>query len=268
VHTYGNPGIYSVTLTASSAVAGTSTKSRENYIAVTNPGSNPAVPAQAAAGISPTTGAMVIGSTPGSAGVFLEGKVMGATPLTISDIHPGTYSLKLVMAGYPDYSTIVTVTAGQSTVINVDLASPRQQPTAQQPVTQQPVTSLSPVTGSTTNSQTPSGAGSLSVTTRPPGAKVYVDDVMGGVAPATIPGLSAGPHTIRLVMDGYEEMVGTVTIIPGQTQEYSTSLSPKSTLPGGVNIPGLNKVPGFESGVALAGLCICGVVLWIFSKGG
>jgi hypothetical protein len=261
VHTYGNPGTYSLTLTASSGVAGTSTESRENYIVVTNPGSNPAAPVPAPAGISPATGALVITSTPVGAGVFLENKVMGVTPLTISDINPGTYSLKLVMTGFSDYSTMVTVNAGQSTEINADLATPRQQPTTQQPVTSQPTG-----TGPATNSPASSGAGSLSVTTIPPGAKFYIDDVMGGVTPATIPGLAAGPHTIRLVMDGYEEIVVTVTIIPDQTQEYRTSLSPETTLPGGVNIPGLNKVPGFESGLALAGLCISGVVRWIFYK--
>jgi PKD repeat protein len=246
VHTYTDPGTYSVNLTASKSPGwNIDSTVTAGYIQVTSPGNPAPGPVPNPAANAPSTGSLSVSSTPGSAAVILENKVIGPTPLTIPDIIPGTYSLKVVMTGYPDYSTMVTIGAGQVTTLDVDLASPAQPPVIQPPVT-----------GSATGSPAPSGTGSLSVTTQPSGVKVYIDNVMGGVTPATIPGLAAGPHTIRLVMEGYEDLVTTVTITPGQTQEFSTGLSVETTVLGGVRIPGINKVPGFEAGIAFAGLCI------------
>jgi len=168
---------------------------------------------------------------------------------------PGTYTVKLVRNGYPDYSSAVTVSSGQVTLLDADLSSSRQLP-----ATQEPTGSPSPVTGTGANPPAPAGSGALSVTTQPSGAKVYIDGVMGGVTPTTIPSLPAGPHTVRLVMDGYEEIVTTVTILPDQTQQYATALSRGTGgIAGGVKIPGLERVPGFEAGIAFAGLFLYGV---------
>lgn len=73
------------------------------------------------------------------------------------------------------------------------------------------------------------GAGTLSVTTDPAGAQVYVDDVLRGVSPATIPGLPAGANTLRLEREGYQTMRVPVTISDGKTTEYSTALIPVSS---------------------------------------
>ena len=84
-----------------------------------------------------------------------------------------------------------------------------------------------------------SGYGSLSITTTPAGALVYVDGAMMGVTPTTIPMLSEGPHSITLVMDGYQDLKTTITINAGTTSEYITGLS-KTT-----------KTPGFAAGIAV-----------------
>jgi PKD repeat protein len=72
------------------------------------------------------------------------------------------------------------------------------------------------------------GTGTLSVTTDPAGATVYVDDVMRGASPAVIPGLAAGTHTLRLERAGYRTMGVPVTIDDGKTTEYATALIPES----------------------------------------
>jgi PKD repeat protein len=268
VHTYQNQGLYSVTLTASKvAMQGNSdVVSKTGYIQVTAPGTSVQNPVANPVMTAPSTGSLAVSSTPGSAAVLLQGNVMGATPVTIPGIVPGTYPVKVMLTGYPEYSTTATIGAGQVTVLNVNFSSPGQPFPVQPPVTPQPVMSQStaPVPG--TNPPGVSGTGSLSVTTLPAGAKVYADEVMVGVTPATIPGLPAGPHTIHLVKDGYEDLVATVTIIPDQTLEYRTSLTPKTTIIGGVKIPGLNKVPGFGAGLTCAGLCICGILCRIFVR--
>jgi hypothetical protein len=67
--------------------------------------------------------------------------------------------------------------------------------------------------------------GSLSITTTPAGAFIFIDGVQRGVSPATIPGLSAGTHTVLLKLDGYQDLSTPVTIAAGKTQDYTTSLA-------------------------------------------
>ena len=77
------------------------------------------------------------------------------------------------------------------------------------------------------------GTGTLSVITNPAGAQVFVDDVMRGLSPANIPGLPAGPHTLRLEKSGYRNMTVPVSIESGKTTDYSTGLEAES---GGMGI--------------------------------
>jgi len=68
------------------------------------------------------------------------------------------------------------------------------------------------------------------------------------VTPTTIPTLTEGPHSIMLVLDGYQDLKTTITINAGTTSEYITGLS-KTT-----------QAPGFAAGIAalsLGGLFLC-----------
>ena len=58
--------------------------------------------------------------------------------------------------------------------------------------------------------------GRLLVRSTPDDAQVFVDQYERGRTPATIRGLSRGPHTVRVVRDGYVAIERTVTITPGQ----------------------------------------------------
>jgi PKD repeat protein len=72
------------------------------------------------------------------------------------------------------------------------------------------------------------GTGALSVITDPAGARVYVDDVLRGVSPSTVPNLATGPHMLRLEREGYRNMTVPVDISEGKTTDYSTALVPAS----------------------------------------
>jgi PKD repeat protein len=91
-------------------------------------------------------------------------------------------------------------------------------------------TDSSPASGSQTMPDT--GTGSLSVTTDPAGAEVYIDGVLRGGSPATIPDLPAGTRMLLLRRDGYQVMTVPVEIPAGKTTEYSTALVPESGSPG------------------------------------
>jgi Zn-dependent protease len=57
-------------------------------------------------------GVLYIGSVPAGASVYIDGALKGTTPLTVSPITVGVHAVSFKMAGYVDYSTTVTVTAG------------------------------------------------------------------------------------------------------------------------------------------------------------
>jgi len=101
--------------------------------------------------------------------------------------------------------------------------------------------------------------GSLSVTTTPAGAMIYIDGVQRGVSPATVPGLAPGSHTLLLKMNGYNDLPATVTITAGQTAEYTTDLSLSASTP----LPALKatkKALGFEM---ITGLAAVGAIFLI-----
>lgn len=94
--------------------------------------------------------------------------------------------------------------------------------------------------------------GSLSITTTPAGATLFIDGVQRGVSPATIPDLAPGDHALRIEMNGYTGLTVLVTVIAGQTQAYTTALSPAATpLPA---LPAATKTPGFEAVPGIAAL--------------
>lgn len=74
----------------------------------------------------------------------------------------------------------------------------------------------------------PPGTGTLSVVTSPAGAQVFVNDVLLGLSPATIPGLTAGSYNLRLEKSGYRQKTVRIVIVEGKITEYSTALDAES----------------------------------------
>lgn len=172
---------------------------------------------------------------------------------------PGTHSITVSADGYKSYLGTVYVCAQKVTYVSANLAAlpvatvaaTTAEPTAAvttEPALTTPVTTIpaatTPAASSTTlpvpvrtttaaetvaavvPAQTPgsAGTGSLSVATTPSGATIFIDGVLRGASPATIPGIPAGSHTLLLKRDGYQDMSVPVTITAGTTQEYATTL--------------------------------------------
>ncbi|HPQ39017.1 MAG TPA: PEGA domain-containing protein [bacterium] len=70
--------------------------------------------------------------------------------------------------------------------------------------------------------------GLLSILSRPPGSKVYLDDVMFGTTPLDNVFAPAGDHSIRLEKDGYTSWIGRVLIQPGEPATIAADLSRNS----------------------------------------
>jgi hypothetical protein len=122
------------------------------------------------------TGSLTVTSTPAGAAISLDGSPTGAlTDTTLSGLAPGTYTVAVALSGY----------ASQPATRSVEVRSNE---------TRQAAFALALV------SQT----GSIAVASTPPGARILLDGVDTGLAtPDTIQGVAAGPHTVRVAMNGF-----------------------------------------------------------------
>jgi len=179
-------------------------------------------------------GSIVVTSSPSGAEIYIDNVYKGLSPAIFDAVPNGNHVVLVKLDGYLDLTKSVTVTANNQTV-HAALYQVKTATTTIYSPGQTPITG----TGSPTPavSEQAHGYGSLSITTTPAGALVYVDGVMMGVTPATIPMLTTGPHSITLIMDGYQDLKTTIAINEGATSEYITGLS-KTT-----------KTPGFVAGI-------------------
>ena len=142
--------------------------------------------------VTPTMGSLNITSHPVmDAEVWIDGKDTGlaTSGLTIvTDIPPGQHSYKVTLSGYKDATGKFNVTAGQTTTLDVEMI---------------PIATI----------------GTLEMTSEPSGARVWIDEKdTGRITPATIVNLTEGDHKYKIVLSGYKDISGIVSIIPGGTK--------------------------------------------------
>ena len=187
----------------------------------------------------------------------------------LTALKPHTYSLKY--PGYEDYYFEPVIFGAQSVTLHAEMvplptmtpATPAvtdQAPPYQAIFTQPPGTPAQSPAPTTQQGEGQAGAagtsGSLSITTTPPGAEIFIDNEMKGVSPTLISGLPAGSHTLGIVKKGYQNISTTISIEPGRTQDYSTGLIPTES----TDVPVTSaRSPGFaavSAAVGLAGLVL------------
>jgi hypothetical protein len=174
-------------------------------------------------------GTIAVTSSPSGADIYIDNVYKGLSPAVFGNVPNGNHIVLVRRDGYLDFTRSVTVTADNQTV-HAALSHDTTVPTGTYSPGQ---TATNPAGSSTPTASAPvPGFGSLSITTTPAGALVYVDGSMMGVTPTTIPMLSEGSHSITLVMDGYQDLKTTITINAGTTSEYITGLSKTPKSPG------------------------------------
>jgi len=55
---------------------------------------------------------MLVDSRPAGAQVFVDGRSVGYTPMVVSDLSPGTHSVRMQIPGYRPWVTAVTLNPG------------------------------------------------------------------------------------------------------------------------------------------------------------
>ena len=155
---------------------------------------------------SPTTGFISVSSSPSGANIYLDGAYQGITPHTIVSVAPAHHTVSLDLSGYQHYETGVDVTAGGTSYVSASLV-PTHAPT--------PIPTPTP---------TPA-PGTISVSSSPSGANVYLDDAYKGITPLTITDVSQGTHTIEVKLEGYQDWSTSVQITAGGTASVPASLT-------------------------------------------
>ncbi len=118
------------------------------------------------------------------------------TPATLANVPAGSHSVRLTLAGYQDWTDTVRVSAGQTTTVSANLQA------------------------------TPEPTGSISVTSTPPGAAIWLDNLdQERLTPAVLEDVPVGPHTLHLVLVGYAPLEDTVEVVPGQQTDVSYQLA-------------------------------------------
>ena len=133
-----------------------------------------------------------INGAPDGAYIYVDGNYFGETPLKDATISIGEHTIKVVKEGYESYEKKHTFTS-QPAAIDVNLK------------------------------KTPA---TLSLATTPGGARVYVDGNYIGTSSISGHKIEQGPHTIKVVKDGYETIENTYTFT-SQTAPINLTLTAK-----------------------------------------
>ncbi len=138
-------------------------------------------------------GSIAVTSAPDGGAIFLDGTDTGRTTnATLEDVPAGDHTVTVKKPGYADASKTVTVADNETATVSFALTVP---------------------------------AGSIAVTSAPDGARIFLDDLeTGEVTNATLTGIPAGAHTVRVELDGYQEAEATVTVAAGGTASCHLNL--------------------------------------------
>jgi hypothetical protein len=187
---------------------------------------------------NPSTGDLLVTSSPSGAAVYLNGNYQGVTsqsggPLDITDLTAATYTVVLKKSGYQDYTTTVKIVGGQTAQVAATL----------------------------TASGTPSsGTISAEILSTPQGADVYVNNIYKGVTPLNfqnVPIDTTQTYTVTIKMDGYTPYTTSGKATPGQSIQINAALSPVATP---VPTQPLSPVS------VLSALGICCVAVFLFGR--
>jgi hypothetical protein len=169
------------------------------------PGDAP--PSRGAAAAS--TGQLTVRSSPPRAGVTINGEWRGRTPLTLSGLRFGAYTVRVVQPGFTTAREDVQLSAAEpSRALSVRLRR---------------------AVGSTPSAAARGAApaalvGSIYVDSRPRGARVVLDGRPVGTTPTRIPDVPIGSHVVRLELPDHRLWAVSTRVAAGKETPVTGSL--------------------------------------------
>ena len=146
----------------------------------------------------PASGNIYVSSSPSGASAILDGGYDQLTTAnTFYGVSTGWHNVQVSKSGYQTYSTDIEVKPGGTSNVNPTLV-PSQE------------------------------VGSISVTSSPVGASLYVDTIYQGETNQVVGNLIPGAHTVTLKKSGYQDYSQTTTVYSAQTTYLTITLTPLS----------------------------------------
>ena len=164
--------------------------------------------------VRPTTpstyyGRIVATSQPRGAKVYLDNVYRGMTPLNLDRVTTGQHRIKLVMAGYRDWSSYISVSPSRTTTVSADLI---------------PLPAY----------------GSISVYSNQSNARIYLNGSYKKRTSANksveIKKVGEGYHELLITKDGYQDWISTIMIVANQTRMVSAFLVPEINYNGSIAV--------------------------------
>ncbi len=159
------------------------------------------------------TAALNVKSVPSGASVYIDSRPKGTTPLELTDLAPGSHSVKVTKSGYRDFTTRVSLAAGKTRELTATLKPSASQPTP------------------TPTPTTTSGETKLVVTSDPSKAQVSVDGAYKGMTPLTATDLTPETHKILVEKEGYSSYSVSFSLEKRKTKSLHAKLKPSGTKP-------------------------------------
>jgi len=137
------------------------------------------------------TGSVSINSHPSPAIITINGKEVGDTPGTITDLISGTYKIEVKKTGYENWYENVEIVAGKEKSLIATLRKTK---------------------------------GSINIISKPPKAEIYLDGEEAGIAPNILSSVDIGLHEIELRMKGYADWKKSINVKHGKEINLNAAL--------------------------------------------
>lgn len=158
-------------------------------------------PHRGASAVEP--GRLIVRSMPAGANVVVDSRLRGTTPLAVGELAFGIHTIEVTYPGQATRWLRVTLNERRPTQ-SVDFDF---RPTI--------AAAIDAATATT---------GSLQVTSRPSGAKVFVDDSLIGTTPLLLSNVQVGSRHLRIEMAGFKAWTSSVQIEPGARSRVTADL--------------------------------------------
>ena len=154
-------------------------------------------------------GRIIVTSQPQGAKVYLDNVYKGVTPLNLDRVTSGQHHIKLVMAGYQDWSNYVSFSPSRTTTVSADLI---------------PLAVY----------------GSISIYCNQGNAKIYLDGNYQKTTSANksveLKNVKQGYHELLITKDGYQDWISTIMVATNQTYMVSAYLVPEINYNGSIAV--------------------------------
>ncbi len=165
-------------------------------------------------------------STPSRAGVTVNGRWRGRTPLTLDTLPFGTYNVRVVQPGFAASNEDVMLTARQPmrTAVRSPAAGQRSRARRRRQPPARRVARPTDARRRRARLRSPTYAGTIYVDSRPRGATVLIDGKPMGTTPASIPDIPIGSHVVRLELADHRAWTTSTRVAAGEQARVTGSL--------------------------------------------